>query len=650
MSSSRVERRGAASLAGLLFLALAATPALGASGEDGSKAAASGAPTSIDPMGSGGETPIMGPPVPPEAPPPEVPAASEPAPSEPMSAEPAPTEAPPAEPASREDVYTAPAPSMEMVGPRPGVNEPTVEVGTLGAPDASRVGILSAASGGLPADMWTGTSRATAVSLLRELKSATRSRAMQTLERRALLSEADAPKGGGSATSLLALRLARLLDMGDLESVLRLGTRVLVTADYEEEQRMRAEALLYDGKEDDACNLGRSMRMLGRDIYWSELGAYCEQRADNSASAQLSVQLIQQRGVDAPSFFALFDRLSGTAPADAPPPPDEGTGLSFAMRRAAGLGPADAGAYASRPAALRALALSAGGKADERLSFAEDAASFGAVSAPSLAAVYGLQSFGPAELADPRAAASSMPRAQGNALLVAAIGTADLPARRIELALAAYKRAREQGLGPAMMEILAPLLQNIAPEASLSWAAADLVQAYLAISQPERAYAWYALAVSGRERSSAEGGQRDRLANLLRIAAPSEDVAWSRSDARKLVHRAYKRGGDALGRLAFELALLSALGYEVPPDDSEQLPTLQPVPAGAVSEAVARFESAVAGRRVAEAVFNGLIALGPKGPAASQHATVVSIVHGLSALGLDADARAIACEALLDQP
>ncbi len=333
----------------------------------------------------------------------------------------------------------------------------------------------------------------------------------------------------------------------------------------------------------------------GRDIYWAELGAYCEQRADNAASAQLSVQLIQQRGVDAPAFFALFDRMSGMTPADAPPPPDDGTGLSFAMRRAAGLEPADSAAYANQPAALRALALSAGGKAEERLSFAEAAASYGAISAASLAAVYGLQSFGPAELADPRAAASSMPRAQGNALLVTAVGTTDLPARRIELALAAFKRAREQGLGSTMMEILAPLLQNAAPEASLSWAAADLVQAYLAISQSERAYAWYALAVSGRERSSAEGGMRDRLINLLRIAAPSEDVSWSRSDARKLVHRAYKRGGDALGRLAFELALLSALGYEVPPDDSEQLPTLQPVPAGAVSEAVARFDSAVAG-------------------------------------------------------
>jgi hypothetical protein len=50
---------------------------------------------------------------------------------------------------------------------------------------------------------------------------------------------------------------------------------------------------------------------------------------------------------------------------------------------------------------------------------------------------------------------------------------------------------------------------------------------------------------------------------------------------------------------------------------------------------------------VAEAVLNGLIALGPAGPGASQHATVVSVVRGLSALGLDADARAIACEALL---
>jgi hypothetical protein len=639
MTSFRVEAQCAALVAAIVFSISAAPPSWAQGGESGSPAA-TGAPIQIDPAEKPADTPDLGPPVAPEAPTPEPPPAVEPD---------------QAAPVFPDNVFTpeAPAmgaPSVETVGPRPGVNEAVVEVGTLGAPDASRVGVLSLESGGLAPDMWMGTSRATAASLLRSLNAPTRSRAMQTLARRALLSEADAPPGAGGATSLLALRLSRLLDMGDLDSVLRLSERVLVSADYEEEQRMRAEAFLYRGAENEACNLGRTMRMLGRDIYWSQLGAYCEQRMDNAAAAQLSVQLIQQRGVEAPNFYALFERMTGAAAADAPPPGDDGTGLSFVMRRAAGLELASAGDLAGRPAALRALALNAGGKADERLGFAEEAASYGALSAPALASIYGLQSFGPAELADPRAAASAMPRALGNALLVTAIGTTDQAARRLELALLAYKRAREQGLGPVMMEILAPLLQHIVPEDSLSWAAAGLVEAHLSIPQPAPAYAWYALAVSGRERSSTEGGERDRLANLLRIAAPSEALSWSRSDARKLVHRAYKRGGESVGRLAFELALLSALGYEVPPDELEQLPTLQPVPAGSIAEAVARFDSAVAGRRVAEAVFNGLIALGPKGPAASQHATVVSVVRGLAALGLDSDARAIAREALLAQP
>lgn len=640
MSGSRAERRCRGGLAALVVTLLTLSPALSQSGSGAGQAGATGAPRPIDPAASAGsasktESPgdVLGPPIPPEASPPE----------------PAPQDAQPAaEPLFPSDIF-APLPAeTETVSPRPGLDEGPVEVGTLGAPDASKIGLLSAAEGGLPPTMWAGTSRATAVALLRELKAATPSRAMQALQRRALLSEADPPAGVGGATSLLALRLARLIDMGDLESALRMSERVMISADYEGEQRMRAEAFLYRGAESEACSLGRTMRMLGRDVYWVKLGAYCEQRADNPAAAQLSVQLIQARGVEAPGFYALFDRLSGSAPADAAPPEDDGTGLSFAMMRAAGLAAADPASYGARPAVFRALALAAGESAETRLAFAEEAARYGALSAPALAAIYGLQSFGPAELADPQAAASSMPRARGNALLVAAVGTENAAARRLELALAAYKRGREQGLGPVMMEILAPLLQGILPDATLSWAAADLVQAYLAIGQSERAYAWYDLAVAGRERSSAEGGQRDRLANLLRIGAPSERLSWQRSEARKLVNRAYKRGGDSLGRLSFELALLSALGYEVPADEMAQLPTLQPARAGATSERVKRFEEAVLGRRIGEAVFQALIAIGPKGPAASEHATVVSIVRGLSALGLEADARALAREALLD--
>lgn len=633
MSSSHAERFAAASLASFLLVALAAGPALAQSGQGTAAPGATRAPTSIDPTERSAQTPDSGPPVPPEAPPPESPAAPKTAPPESVFAPAAPT--------------TPAAPAMETLGPRPGVNEPAVEVGTLGAPDVSRIGILTAQSGGLPADMWKGTTQATAGALLRDLKSATPSPAMRALERRLLLTEAKLPQGTSRSPHLLALRLERLIDMGALDAALQLSQRVAVAGDYEDEQRMRAEALLYRGAEKDACALGQTMRMVGRDVYWAELGTFCELRADNEAAAQLSVQLIQQRGVDAPAFYALFDHLSGAAPPDAPPPEDDGTALSFAMRRMIGPQPNDTAAYADRPAALRALALATGAKNDERLSFAEKAAAYGALPGASLAAVYGLQSFGPAELADARVAAASMPHALGNALLVTATGTAETPAQRLELALAAYKRARTHALGPVMMEMLAPLLQNIAPDPSLSWAAPDLVEAYLAMSAPERAYAWYDVAVSGRERSSAEGEKRDRLTNLLQIGAPSDDLKWSRRDARKLVHRAYKQGGAALGRLAFELALLSALGYEVPPEEMEQLPTLQPVPSGAVGEAVRRFEDAVAGRRVAEAVLNGLIALGPNGPGASQHATVVSVVRGFSALGLDSDARAIACEALL---
>jgi hypothetical protein len=560
-------------------------------------------------------------------------------------------EAAPAAPAS------PPPANLKAVTGRPGANDTQIEYGALGAPDTSQVGIMGQSEGGLPANMWQGTPYSTAAALLAEGPPPTRSRALQDLTRSLLLSEASLPGGGGDGPSLLALRLKRLLGLGEFDAVLQLSNPIQPSAKYDAEERVRAEAFLLQGDEAGACGLTQKMRLAVADPYWAKLGAFCDVRKGDIPAAELAVGLLKSRGYEDATFYALYDWLvippSKDKPAPPPkkakgkkgakaakavkpepprtPPTGDGTPLSFAMLRAANLPVGDLRNAGGRPAMLHALALEgAGAPPATRLQAALEATAYGALPPESLRAMIAQ---GGAQDAEDGAMAL-IP-------LIRAVDQASTPAERAQRAAEAYHAAVSSGYGPMTAALLAPTLQSLAPEPGLAIAAPDLTVLALAAGDVNAAYGWFG--VIAAKAGEAETAGRDYLANLLRIAEPSQRLAWTTQEASRQITRTAEGRPGALAQRAFEIRLLEALGTPVEPETLNSLPPATPV----IGSALPAFQDAVAGGRVAEAVLRIFPILGADGPGSTPQGAVVEVVRGLKQLGLLKAARAVALEAAL---
>jgi hypothetical protein len=567
-------------------------------------------------------------------------------------------------------------PTLRRVISRPGANDAPIEMGTLGAPDTSKVGLIGQAEGGLSPGMWEGTAVSAAATLLASEPRASRSPALQGLARRLLLSEARPPQGElPDGQSFLGLRLARLLALGDFDSVQQLSNPVAPGARSDGEMRVRTEAFLLAGDEGSACGLAQRMRRAVSDPYWAKLGAFCDVRAGNVPSAELAVGLLRSQGYDDPTFYALYDWLvippqsdkpahdkpapskkgkktakNAKAPKPEPPrvpPKGDGSVLSFAMLRAAKLPLGEDSVSIGRSAALHALAEeSAGGTPEQRLAKATEAASLGAFPLMQLRTLYGAVNGSPEALADPVGIGGGLPAGSALALCVQAVEGAGAAGDRIHLARACYQAASARSQGALFASLAVPALRKLTPDPALAPEIPGLVEVLLAAGDAELGYSWFGLVDERQDAKDADPRQLDHLSNLLRIAQPSERLLWTPQIIKRQLDRAALQGSAALAQRGFELRILEALGYQLPPDVAAALPPAPPV----MGVALPAFQDAVAGHRTAEAILIAFQVLGSEGPAAAPQGAILALVRGFTQLGLEQDARAIGLEAALASP
>ncbi|HEY2112737.1 MAG TPA: hypothetical protein VGH25_13520, partial [Dongiaceae bacterium] len=269
------------------------------------------------------------------------------------------------------------APGSDAAGTR------AVEVGNLGDVTPDYAGPLEEGAGGFPMDMWKGTDRVLVEQLLPRLPPALTSPAMRDLERRLLLTNAEAPAGNGTGVNLFAARADRLASLGlsrDAATLLammpaRLMDRVAV--------RLRLDSLLLAGDVDAACKAVDDVRQIASaDSYWQETQVFCQLRAGKADQAALGLDLLGDQGAKDSPFSKLASALSGQkVKLDSLPVP---TPLDLAMLRAANLPlPRDA-AQSRNPGVLAALAQDRTLDPALRLAAAEQAAATGAITTAQL--------------------------------------------------------------------------------------------------------------------------------------------------------------------------------------------------------------------------------------------------------------------------
>lgn len=496
-----------------------------------------------------------------------------------------------------------------------------VQVQTLAPPDLFSVGV---GKSDLSPDLWRGSSGALARAAIPTLATRPMTPAATALARKLLSAGASGPDGAGDDLDLAAARLSALLALGNAGSVESIADRTPNLAQKPALAQVAAEAALVRGEDDKACGIETSLTD-GRDgAYWLRLRAYCQAKAGQAPSAQLTLSLAEQQGRHADYERLMNAMLAGGDPGV----PVLDDGLDYALsRRLSPNGWVQAMPTASAAVAV-AVARDATAPATARVEAAARAVRLGL---PVPEAYVGLTP--PADIA-----AANQLGPTGEAMLMALAGaTTDLTLKQAALA-ALLKRAQSQDEFQALSRLAAPGI-------------ASLVQANAVFGEPPVFAAACAVAGDGAC-AKAVRAQVGADAPPLGLALLDALIAASAGSPDSAVVQAVDaagRGSDSAGaqRAAGALALLGALGAPVDAQGRFDLDLADLGPGRIPTGRQRALELSAAGGHAGDVALYVLITAAEAGPAGPSVGDRAALVRALDQAGLKTEARAYAVEGLL---
>ena len=527
--------------------------------------------------------------------------------------------------------------------------EKGIKVDTLAAPDPDSLGVLDIGDGGFPADMWAGSDRGLIARLLKTLPAKTKSPVVYDLMRRLLLTTATAPTGGAGGVSLTGLRVDRLKSMGDLEGVTNLLRAARVTTKNAMLARAELDVLLLRYDNAGACEAARAGIQLYPTVYWQKAMIFCHALAGDGSKAVLGMDLLREQGDQDTLFAALVGSLvaTGSAPIESLQRP---TPLHLAMLRAARRPLRSGLALADDPGLLRAVAVSPNADLDLRLDAAERAVAFRALPPKFLAELYATLEFNDEELADAKSIGNVEWTPRGRARLNRILTAETAATVRAELLRNFWSAAREQGGYFTVVRLTLPMLERIQPSPDFAWFAADVGRAFLAVGRGVEARKWLEIA-QGLGRSNPEATEAATALWPLAKLVDAEGLIEWQPDALAAWWKAQEASDWDLAARRAELlySLLESFGHAVPGDAWTPLygragTTGAALPVAAVWHGL---RAAAAAGRVGETILHVLIILGEEGPARISPTVLQEAIAALRQVGLDADARAVAVEAVI---
>jgi hypothetical protein len=434
-----------------------------------------------------------------------------------------------------------------------------VQVEALGTPEGPPAGLLDSTNGGLGQGIWTDSPRALIEDLLARLPLATTVPSVHALGRRLLLTAADAPPGA-APRSFVSTRVQKLLEAGLLVDAADLAMKAEPPGNPEF-ARLRATAILFAGRTDDACGPATDLRMKENDSFWIELRAFCYAAAGNDDALELTRQVLRARGI----ADKAFDVMLGDVVTHAVNDPGEMTNpnaLHIYLLRKLGL-PIDPSldAQLGLPADVLAMRDSADTPAD-RLRATEAAARAGAAMPIEVADIVDAQSFPPEQIENAETAAVTLPFLEGQALLRQALAQQTDFSVRGALLYKALTLGAENNEPYLSAQLQADAEAAIRPDSSMRNLAPPAAIALLMAGRPGPAADWMdALnwnAIPDRTFASA-------FAAMIALAAPNDERAV---DAQKALAWLLANA-DASPATAQVAALVTglyrAVGLPVPP-------------------------------------------------------------------------------------
>jgi hypothetical protein len=530
-----------------------------------------------------------------------------------------------------------PAAPAGAPSPAPSTNG-GIQVMPLQPVDMSWVGLMNASKGGFPRDLWNGASRSFVATALPQLQPVM-SPVFTSLARRLLLSDAVAPSGTTSSAvgdNLLSERIERIYALGFVTDGLALIRSLPATAVTEAIDRDRVEMHFAANDTAGACGDVNSRIAQYPGVWWARALIACQALSGAFAKASLGQSLLADQKAPPDPEFDMLIRLVAKQYSGKIARLGDPTPLRLALLAAAKRPLPAAAISVADPAALAGYASNSTVPAIDRLAAAERAEAFGALPPRALAALYDAISFTSDELARGRRTIRLPADARDRAMLYdfAKSGT-DFTVRMTALAALAAD-AQKRNVFVPMARVLAPTLADIPSVNTDPKFAGIAARILLAAGNIDAAKPWVA----------ASGDEAAVLLSL--IAQPGVPQVNA-----ELLHKALTAGSqetaDARANLIY--ALLSALGVD--PAVLEGLaPAALAVPAmpGALPNAVLWHlqQQGAQNAELGQTVLASLLIVESGDRLTTEPLLLGRAVAGLHAVGLDADAHALALEAALD--
>ena len=532
---------------------------------------------------------------------------------------------------------TSADPSETRAGPPlpsvPPASDNGIETETLAPVDSSWTGTLGVADRALPRDMWSTTPRsfvATALPLLQP----TTSPVLQGLIRRLLLSDALAPRGQDPAgrPSLIDRRVDRVLAFGYGDGA-ALVTALPQNNVSETFDRDTVELRIVAGDLSGACGAvsERSGRYSTR--WWNEALIGCQALTGAYDQANLGLSAMREQKVDRdPVFETLISAILGhRGKLDKLPDPSP---FRMTLLAAAKLPlPADGLANAG-PASLAVWATSDKEPIVARLAAGEKAEALGALPPAALGLLYGAVEAKPEEQGALLKSGKLPDDPRSRAILYNVARTNEPGALRASALASLIADARRRGAFVPMARLIVPLVTELQPSSDLQSFAPEAARVLLATGAYDRATPWVALADRPELRV---------VGNFAQIGAnENASVGDAIAALATLDADAAPRQADLLVTLA------SALG--VPLNGVDLATLLRSTHSGTMPNGVLWLDQQQAAKagRIGETVLTTVLLASAGDHLSSEPVVLAQAVAGLEAVGLDADARALAVEAALD--
>lgn len=588
------------------------------------------------------------------------------------------------------DVHTGELPALDKAAEMPAELPPTgpvlraggttaVQVGELGTLEGPLAGTLDSSDGGLGSNEWQGSDRAAMVTMLQSVPAATPSATERLLIRKVLLTAA-APPTGRATGSFNQLRLTKLLDGGYVDDAAKLALRIQEPNNFEL-LRVQTDALLYDGRDDDACSDVTSHRLDSAEPFWVELRAYCYAVTHDSGPLDLTRAVITEQGIADPAFVTLLDGWTSGKPKipDSIRFPDS---VHVAMLMHLKLPMTNEIATEIGLPGSLITAASMESSAEIRIAAAEKALRAGVLPVAVLQQVLDLTSFSAQDLNGASALARTDPVLKGLARLSAAINNEHEAAGRAELIHTAFELGERLGLLRQVAELFADPAAQIMPAQDWSGWSELMVRGLLLAGRPESAQRWLDILDPTVPQNAAEVQQleltfalcapnprrnadaKQVLADISQMAQrPAEKSAQPSDSAGSAMDQpadpapdkvVEKLTPETIARTVLDLGVFDAAESALMPSDTK--PAFEPLmkqvsggrrPADVLMQRIDKAALADSRGEVALAVAT---ALGDQGPGDLAPDIIVRLIRALQTASMPDAAHLLAQEAFLMRP